>query len=59
MGQSANKTIPVKVQPNVQTVGYLEQLVKLGIYGNSKAEVIISLVNDQLKVLLKDRTIEK
>lgn len=47
-----------KIQLSAQALDYIEQLRGLGIYGTKEAEVISTLVNDQLKALLKDGTIK-
>ena len=54
MSRSANKTKPLTIRPTEQHIAYFDQLIKLGIYGDSWAEVILTLANDQIKQLLKD-----
>ena len=48
-----------KIKLSDQAIAYVEQLRALGIYGTKEAEVIANLVNDQLKVLLKDGTLKR
>lgn len=52
-------TTPKKIQLSRQALEYVEQLRGLGIYGTKEAEVIATLVNDQLKALLKDGTLRR
>jgi hypothetical protein len=48
-----------KIKLSDQAIAYIEQLRALGIYGTKEAEVIATLVNDQLKALLKDGTLTR
>lgn len=52
-------TVPKKIQLSRQALRHIADLQKLGIYGTKEAEVIATLVNDQLKVLTKDGTLKR
>ncbi len=54
VNRNQNKTKPIKIQPTEQHIAYFDQLIKKGVYGGNWAEVVMSLVNDQLKQLRKD-----
>lgn len=56
-GRGKKRNSTTKVQPNVslQAAGYLNQLVKLGTYGNTPTEVALKLINDGLNDLLRTK----
>jgi hypothetical protein len=52
-------TLPKKIQLSRQALAHVERLRRLGVYGTKEAEVIATLVNDQLKLLLKDGPLKR
>lgn len=58
MSRNANKPKPVKIPATEQHIAYFDQLIKKGVYGGSWGEVALSLINDQIKQLRKDKELK-
>lgn len=55
MARPKNRNQVKKLHPtvSVQTVGYIEQLIQIGSYGNSEAEVAAYLIQRTIDDLLR------
>jgi Arc/MetJ-type ribon-helix-helix transcriptional regulator len=56
---SFGNAFEIKIRPTVQIAAYLDELIRTGLYGNSRAEAAISLIQDQIKQLRKEGEFKK
>lgn len=55
---NANATKEIKIRPPEQIVAHIDAMIQTGLYGNSRAEVVMYLVRDQIMQLRKERLID-
>jgi hypothetical protein len=55
----ANATTEIKIRPPIQIGEHLDSLIKTGLYGNSRTEVVMFLVRDQIIHLRKEGQIKR
>ena len=55
----ANAKGEVKIRPPVQVIDHIDAMIKTGLYGNSRAEVVMYLVRDQIMQLQKEGQLQK
>jgi hypothetical protein len=53
LARDTNETKLLKTWPNLVQLGYLDQLKNKGLYGNSKADVLLRLADERLKEMLR------
>lgn len=59
MARETNETKLLKTWPNLVQLVYLDQLKSKGLYGNSRADVLLRLADERLKQMLKDNEIDE
>ena len=59
VARDTNETKLLKTWPNLVQHAYFDQLRRKGLYGNSKAEVLLRLADERLKQMLKDEEIDQ
>lgn len=51
--RETNETKELKTWPNLVQLAYLDQLKNKGLYGNSRNDVLLRLLDERLKEMLK------